>query len=262
VTSVVLGAGGERVVGWEVGVLAGLLDAGLDLRGASRIIGTSAGALVAVRLAAGIDPRADAARHARRRATGSTPVSFAPLAGAWVAAGGTITNRRRALGRLAVANSPGGGEAFAARIAMLLPDEWPPALRIVAIDADSGERVVFAADSGVPLAHAVAASRAVPGLLPPVTIGERRFIDGALGSATNADLAGPGAVVIAPFPQVISGGVEGLWSEALQAELERLPGALVIDAGPADSDAMDAGTPAAVAAGRARAAQMSPRRAA
>jgi NTE family protein len=47
----------------------------------------------------------------------------------------------------------------------------------------------------------VVASRAVPGLLGPVTIGSRRYIDGALGSAINADVAGPGAVVIAPLPR-------------------------------------------------------------
>jgi NTE family protein len=61
-TGLVLSAGGERVVAWQVGVLAGLADAGLDPRRATRIVGTSAGALVAARLAGGIDPRADAAR--------------------------------------------------------------------------------------------------------------------------------------------------------------------------------------------------------
>jgi NTE family protein len=59
--TVVLAAGGERVVAWEVGVLAGLADAGLDPRGAEVVLGTSAGALVAARLAAGEDPRVDAA---------------------------------------------------------------------------------------------------------------------------------------------------------------------------------------------------------
>jgi len=55
-TSVAVAGGGERVVAWEIGVPAGFADAGLDLRGAVRIVGTSAGALVAARLAAGEDP--------------------------------------------------------------------------------------------------------------------------------------------------------------------------------------------------------------
>ena len=206
---------------------------------------------MAARLAAGIDPRTDAARHA--------PTPRDGLHSRVVRAGRRRVGRRGRLDheppararRLAVATSPGGGDAFVARIAMLIPSEWPPALRIVAIDADSGERVVFDAASGVPLARAVAASRAVPGLLPPITIGERRFIDGALGSATNADAAGPDAIVIAPFPRFAAGGVEALWSEALRAELDQLPDALVIDAG---AEALGTlGTPLAVAAGRARA---------
>jgi len=64
-TAVVLAGGGERVVAWEIGVLAGFADAGLDLRGAVRIVGTSAGALVAARLAAGEDPRDEADAIAR-----------------------------------------------------------------------------------------------------------------------------------------------------------------------------------------------------
>lgn len=265
---VVLGAGGERVVAWEVGVLAGLADDGLDLRRVETIIGTSAGALVAARLAAGIDPRADAAMHAvcrrNRVRLGYSP--FERLGQVWQAAGGSVTDRRRALGAFAVASSPGGEDTFVERIAGLLPVRgWPRRLRVVAIDADSGERVVFDPSSGVPLARAVAASRAVPGMLPPVTIGGRRFVDGALGSATNADLLDGYAVVIAPFPAHPTNEVEALWLAALRTEVTD---GLVIDAGPADVTAMGpdpmsgATAPLAVAAGRARATQMSPRRAA
>ena len=39
------------------------------------------------------------------------------------------------------------------------------------------------------LVDAVAASCAVPGIWPPVTINGRRYIDGGVGSATHADLA-------------------------------------------------------------------------
>ena len=47
----------------------------------------------------------------------------------------------------------------------------------------------------------MAASSAVPGIWPPVTIGARRYIDGGVRSADNADLAsGFGAItVISPL---------------------------------------------------------------
>ena len=37
--AVALSGGGERVVAWQVGVLAGLADSGLDLRWASAVLG-------------------------------------------------------------------------------------------------------------------------------------------------------------------------------------------------------------------------------
>jgi NTE family protein len=49
----------------------------------------------------------------------------------------------------------------------------------------------------------VAASCAVPGVYPPVTIGGRRYVDGGMRSAANADL-GDGydrVVVLAPIPR-------------------------------------------------------------
>ena len=51
---------------------------------------------------------------------------------------------------------------------------------LTAVDAETGEFQRFDRDSGVPLLQAVAASCAVPGVYPPVTIDGRRYIDGAL----------------------------------------------------------------------------------
>ena len=44
--ALVLGGGGAVGVGWQTGLLMGLLEAGVDLAGAEAIVGTSAGALV------------------------------------------------------------------------------------------------------------------------------------------------------------------------------------------------------------------------
>jgi NTE family protein len=76
-------------------------------------------------------------------------------------------------------------------IAQRLPNhDWPDReLRITAIDIGTGELVAFDRSSGVELVDAVAASCAVPGAWPPVTIGERRYMDGGVGSTMNIKLA-------------------------------------------------------------------------
>jgi NTE family protein len=53
----------------------------------------------------------------------------------------------------------------------------------------------------VPLADLVAASSAVPGLLPPHRIGGRRYIDGGMWSATSVDAAtnADHVIVVAPI---------------------------------------------------------------
>jgi len=276
--AIVLSGGGERAVAWEVGVLAGLADGGLDARDAEVVLGTSAGALVAARAAAGIDPREDAARVRASRARGGDAggaQAFTALAAAWEQAGDTTAERRRAFGRLALERSPGGAQDAVERVAASLPGgDWPPALRVAAVDALSGERVIFG--SGVPLARAVAASRAVPLLRSPVDIGGRPYIDGALGSATNADaLAGAASliIVVAAIPEDGAERLDRLWLAALREEIAGLDqDVMVVHASPEDVAAMGpdpmsgASAPPAAAAGRARgravAAQIRPRRAA
>ena len=60
---------------------------------------------------------------------------------------------------------------------------------MTAVDAHSGALTVFTKESGVDLADAVAASCAVPGVWPPVTIGGHRYVDGGVRLGSNADLA-------------------------------------------------------------------------
>src|SRR5262249_58571603 len=52
--ALVLGAGGETGIAWEVGLLAGLAAHGVDLAAADLVVGTSAGAGVAARINSGV----------------------------------------------------------------------------------------------------------------------------------------------------------------------------------------------------------------
>lgn len=89
-----------------------------------------------------------------------------------------------------------------ATVAARLPSQhWPQTpLLIVAVDAHTGEPVVFDRHSGVDLVDAVAASTAGPGA-PPYSIGANRYIDGGYRRNENADLAaGYGRVLVfSPF---------------------------------------------------------------
>jgi len=121
------------------------------------------------------------------------------LAAAWPGDG----RRGRAyLGRRALAASTIPEAEFRqVFVSMLGAAPWPDRrLLITSVDAETGEAKVFDRDSGVELVDAVAASCAVPIVLPPITVNGRRYVDGGVRSVTNADLATgcDRVVVIAP----------------------------------------------------------------
>ncbi|MEM1412218.1 MAG: patatin-like phospholipase family protein, partial [Pseudomonadota bacterium] len=64
-------------------------------------------------------------------------------------------------------------------------------LYVVAVDLDSGKSVRFGSEGlrDVPISRAVQASAALPGLYPPVKIGERYYVDGALRRTLHASVA-------------------------------------------------------------------------
>ncbi len=69
--------------------------------------------------------------------------------------------------------------------------QLPNKLYVVAVDLDTGESVQFGAPGydHVPISRAVQASSALPGLYPPVEIGGRYFVDGALRKTMHASVA-------------------------------------------------------------------------
>ncbi|GAB0107355.1 patatin-like phospholipase family protein [Nocardia sp. JMUB6875] len=210
--ALVLGGGGVAGIAWATGIVAGLADAGVDVTEADLLQGTSAGSNVAAQLGSGL-PIAELVRRQVDPAVQSREIvpSMEKFAGLWEQLAATIeelpvdsVERRRRIGALALSAETVPEPERRAVIETRLPvHEWPErALRIVAVNAETGELRVFDKDSGVALVDAVTASSAVPMVWPCATVGGVRYTDGGVRTSVNADLAtGYGRVlVIAPMP--------------------------------------------------------------
>ncbi|MEN8654307.1 patatin-like phospholipase family protein [Streptomyces sp. 21So2-11] len=222
-TALVLGGGGLTGIGWEAGIVHGLAEAGVDLSNADVVVGSSAGSIVGAQLTSGRLTLPELYERQLADPTGETPGHIGP--GVFLRFARAMLSARTAeacgekLGRFALdADTPGEAERRAVIARRLVSHDWPErCLRITAVDALTGALRIFDKDSGVPIVDAVAASCAVPGVWPPVTIGGRKWIDGAVHSPANAHLAaGYGrVVVIAPT----ASGVRAIASPRAQAAL-------------------------------------------
>lgn len=192
--ALVLGGGGVTGVAWELGVLAGLAEAGLDVCSADLIVGTSAGSVVAAQTTSGAS--LEALYQRQLDGSGSEMAARMGLTTimrlAWAALGSADSQKRQArIGAMALAARTPTEEARRAVIAdRLAVHDWPYRnVLITAVAADDGTFVTFARESGMSLVDAVGASCAVPGVWPPVTINGRRYVDGGMRSPANVDLA-------------------------------------------------------------------------
>jgi NTE family protein len=217
----VLGGGGSVGNAWEIGVIAGLFDAGLDVTEADLIIGTSAGSTVAAQITTAIQPtelhscilaeapqpRTGPAGSDRGRVSNRPVANHMEITSEIITAAEDAADMRRRLGAAALemdaASDSSGQTQWRATVAARLPSQlWPQRLvLIVAVDAHTGEPVVFDRHSGVELVDAVAASCANGFGVPPYSIGDNRYIDGGYRADVNADLAAGYArvLVLSPF---------------------------------------------------------------
>lgn len=188
-----LGGGGVAAAAWELGVLAALAEAGIDLGLADLIVGTSAGALVGAHLAGGADIRRLYSIQLAAPQTAHAAVSIRTmLTLSWMLLRYRDPQQYRVhVGSFALnAHAPSDSDRRGDIASWLITHTWPAQpLMITAVDAASGEFAAFSQDSDVPLVDAITASMAVPGIQPPATIGGRRFMDGGIRSCANADLA-------------------------------------------------------------------------
>ena len=234
--ALVLGGGGAAGQAWQIGVIAGLAQAGLDLtEAADLVVGTSSGSTTAAQVRSGIpaaellasvlSPPVQPAGQNREQPPSLPMATVFERMRAIGAAATSAADLRRAMGAFGLESDstlePGAGQRRATVAARLPRPEWPDKpMIIVAIDAHTGELAAFDRDSGVDLVDAVAASTALPGLVPTVSINGARYIDGGVRSPDNADLASGYANVVVLSP---SGGRSQTPPEAGQFEGLRRP---------------------------------------
>jgi len=185
--SMVYGGGGLFGIAYTAGVAAGLLHAGLPVATAPSL-GTSAGSWTAAAVALGLDFDVFA---------DTTPVR--------------------------VPNLRPGAVAEVARA--LFGESLHPLVSVSAICLRTRSRHILAG-AAHPLADLVAASSAVPGLLPPHRVDGRLYVDGGMWSATSMDTV-PEAeqvIVVAPLAGTVLGPVGRAAGLLLDRELSRWRG--------------------------------------
>jgi NTE family protein len=213
-TALVLGAGGTVGIAYHAGVLKALADAGIDPASADLVVGTSAGAIAGSILRAGRDmeevwdfalsdenPFVDDQPFFRpevvfsqgwrtpvglaRRAVGSAYVLHRAVV-RWPAMAAPAPLQRFYRGGLASVTEQ--REEFA----KWAGEQWPEeGLALCTFDLVSGRRIVLGEPGRPrpPLPDAMRAASAVPTLYPPIRLGRRLLIDGAVSSSTNVDVA-------------------------------------------------------------------------
>jgi NTE family protein len=164
-----------------------------------------------------------------------------------IAAAENAADMRRRMGAAALetdALSDGSQQTqWRATVAARLPIQyWPErTMLITAVDAHTGEPVVFDRRSGVDLVDAVAASTTNGFGVPPYWIGDRRYIDGGYRRNENADLAaGYGRVlVLSPLGGRTRHPLE--WGMQLAAQVDELrAGGSRVETVLPDSDSLNA----------------------
>ena len=228
-----LAGGGLAGIAWETGILRGIEDESPQtahaLLESDVVIGTSAGSAVAAQLGSGLSLDELYERQVKGASREIDPkVDIDDITELFLNAlsdpGATTAQKLQRIGEVARSTSTVTEAVRRDVIAQRLPShDWPERdVRITAIDIGTGELVAFDRKSGVGLVDAVAASCAVPGAWPLVTIGERRYKDGGVGSTMNLKLAEDCDAVVVLVPS--GKGAPSPFGRDPAAEVDSFPG--------------------------------------
>ncbi len=244
--ALVIGCGGTIGAAWVLAALDALRrEIGAEPAEFDILQGTSCGAELVTMLGGGASlddllamQRGDVTDVRLRAHLAATPPSFPPIPEPRLLNPGLLRSQSGLAALTGVAPTGRADAEWLQRLAdgFATADGWlpHPGTRMVAFDVDRGERVVFGAP-GSPPAHvgeALRASWGIPGWMPPVAIGGRRYVDGGARSTASVDLIAPHEAdivyVIAPMasaPGVRIPGVGGF----LENQLLRRPMSRILD---------------------------------
>ena len=221
--AVVLAGGSFSASSWEIGLLAGLASSGVDLRDSGLFIGTSAGARVALLMAAGTDLNEAFEQQLKPLSNLPSPPtpdwpSIRRECAEAKAAGGSPDAILRRFGAIALKHAANDFESRRKLMSEQLPSQSWPSKRvvIVAVNAETGARRAFDSASGVSVVDAMVATTASFGSAPALIDGHH-YIDGGYHSSNNADLASgfdevivlslrapPGALALVPLAESVA----------------------------------------------------------
>lgn len=260
---VALGGGGLFLLAWHVAYLHTLAEDGIDLHRAPRLVGTSAGSVMATGLAAGRLGVLNATISVLDRAPGFIahlapagdlrPSQVRAVDAFWGMAEADPATIREVGHAALAAHTPSAGTMARNIGAFLGVRRWPaPNLHVTCMDTFSGERCVVTAGAKVSPARAVAASSAIPGVFAPQPIGDRKCMDGGVSwSGVHLDVvAGADRVIVLALPPDLRADDPNAGRAAdTEAELDELraTGSKVFARYPEHADAARLMDPSAVA---------------
>lgn len=202
--ALVLGGGGIVGIAWESGIIAGMKAAGIDVSTADIVVGTSAGSIIGSQLCSGksfdqaetADPELIEQLEQLNQALdlGLLGKTFA----LWTSTDSMTAPLAAEIGQLAKQASAWTEQQWLQNNhSMHQVDDWPQRdLRIVSVNCDSGEIGIHSRHD-TNLQQAIAASCAIPGMFPTITINGSQHMDGGVASGTNAQ------IVIADNPEQV-----------------------------------------------------------